>query len=95
MAPFSSPLLRLVLVVLVMVAALAAGMFASSAFTGWLFLGIAFVGGPAAAIVDGWARNRARGGAQVAQISPVASQVTGTVSRASVCRPAAGAASAW
>jgi hypothetical protein len=89
MAPFS-PLLRFVLVVLVMVAALAAGMFASSAFTGWLFLGVAFVGGPAAAMVDGWARNRGRGGARTVQTrSPV------TVGAASVCRPAAGAASAW
>src|SRR5215470_524339 len=57
MAAFSSPLLRLVLVVLVMVGALAAGMVATSAFTGWLFLGVAFVGAPVAAMVDGWARN--------------------------------------
>jgi membrane protein implicated in regulation of membrane protease activity len=92
---FFSPLLRLVLVVLVMVAALAAGMLASSAFTGWLFLGVAFVGGPVAAIVDGWARSRRRGAGDVARTtSSVAARVTGAVSP-SVCRPAAGAASAW
>lgn len=91
----ASPLLRLVLVVLVMVAALAAGMLASSAFTGWLFLGVAFVGGPVAAIVDGWARNRGRRAAEVARTtSSVAARVTGAVSP-SVCRTAAGAASAW
>jgi hypothetical protein len=88
MAPFS-PLLRLVLVVLVMVAALAAGMFASSGFTGWLFLGVAFVGGPVAAMVDGWARNRGRGTARSRPSRPVGA------SAASVCRPAVGAASAW
>jgi hypothetical protein len=84
MAPFSSPLLRLVLVVLVMVGALAAGMFASGAFTGWLFLGIAFVGGPVAAMVDGWARNRGRGAAQVVRTAkPVVPRVTGRSSPAS------------
>lgn len=88
---FFSPLLRLVLVVLVMVAALAAGMLASSAFTGWLFLGVAFVGAPVAAIVDGWARNRGRGATDVARTtSSVAARLS-----PSVCRPTAGAASAW
>jgi hypothetical protein len=91
----ASPLRRLVLVVLVMVAALSAGMFASSAFTGWLFLGVAFVGGPVAAMVDGWARNRARRAADVARTTrSVAVRGSGAVSP-SVCRPAAGAAAAW
>ena len=84
MAPFS-PLLRLVLVVLVMVAALTAGMFASSGFTGWLFLGVAFVGGPVAAMVDGWARNRGRGTAQrVVRTSPVMPRISGQASPASI-----------
>jgi len=84
----SSPLLRLVLVLLVMVGALAAGMFASDVHAGWLFLGIAFAGAPVAAIVDGRARSRGRGAADVAP-------ATRSVARVSVCRPTAGAASAW
>jgi membrane protein implicated in regulation of membrane protease activity len=91
----SSPLLRLVVVLLVMVGAVAAGAFASSAFTGWLFLGVAFAAAPVAALVDGWARSRGRGAANVAGATrSVAARVSGAVGPA-VCRPAAGAASAW
>ena len=86
----SSPLLRLVVVLLVMIAALAAGMFASSAFTGWLFLGLAFAGAPVAALVDGRARNRGR---RTADAAPETRSVAARVRPASVCTP--GAASAW
>jgi hypothetical protein len=81
----SSPLLRLVLVLLVMVTALAVGMFASSAHTGWLFLGVAFAGAPVAAMADGWARSRGRRSARVVRASRPSS----------VCSSTAGAASAW
>jgi hypothetical protein len=92
----SSPLLRLVLVILLMVTALAAGMFVSSSYSGWLFLGLAFTGGPIAAVLDGRARNRSRGDAEVTRpASSMAARGSGAVSSVSVCRPAAGAASAW
>jgi hypothetical protein len=85
----SSPLLRLVLVLLVIVGALGAGVFASSAFTGWLFLGLAFAAAPVAALVDGWARNRGRGTAGVARATSSAAVRVSP----SVCT--SGAATAW
>ena len=57
-----APLLRVVLVLLLLAAAAAGALVAGGAQVGWLTLGVVVVAGPAAVLVDGRARNRAKVG---------------------------------
>ena len=56
----AAPLLRLVLVVLLMMAVLAAVRIASGAHLGWLALSLVFVASPVAVLLDGRSRARQR-----------------------------------
>ena len=60
----ATPLLRVVFVLVLMLAAIAGMLVASSAHIGWVTLGFAVVAGPVAVVVDGRSRNRARGDSQ-------------------------------
>ena len=55
----AAPLLRLALISILMVAAVAGVLVASSSLIGWLALAVAVVAGPVAVMVDGRARSRA------------------------------------
>ena len=57
-----APLLRVVLVLLLLAAAVAGALVAGGAQVGWLTLGFVVVAGPAAVMVDGHARSRAKVG---------------------------------
>jgi cytochrome c oxidase subunit IV len=63
------PLLRLVLVVVLMLAALAGMLVASGVHAGWLTLGFALVAGPVAVVVEG--RSRMPGVTRATSAAPV------------------------
>ncbi|GEM_PF-1750658 len=56
----TSPLLRVVLILLLMVSVLAGVLVASNAQIGWLTLAFVVVAGPVAVVVEGRSRNRSR-----------------------------------
>ena len=67
----TSPLLRVVLILLLMVAVLAGVLVASNAQIGWLTLAFVLVAGPVAMVVEGRSRNRSRADrADSPQVSP-------------------------
>ena len=55
----TTPLLRLALMVLLLLAAVAGLMVTGGLRAGWLALAVVVVAGPVAVFLDGWARNRA------------------------------------
>jgi len=57
----AAPLLRIALISILLVAAVAGLLVVSSPLIGWLALAVAVVAGPVAVVVDGRTRNRTRG----------------------------------
>jgi small-conductance mechanosensitive channel len=60
----ATPLLRIALISILLVAAVAGLLVASSALIGWLALAVAVVAGPVAVVVDGRTRSRTRDAAR-------------------------------